>query len=71
MDLLKKLGHKLEDKVENIFHGGKESGGSSEQHGHQHHGQPDEEGPTAGAPSQPTKNRFQSFAPQSSGHAKW
>ncbi|KAH8884766.1 phospholipase D/nuclease [Thozetella sp. PMI_491] len=68
MDLLKKLGHKLEDKVEDIFHGDDHEGQHHEQHEEHHQGG---EGSGEVRPQETTVNRFQSFAPQSSGHVKW
>jgi phospholipase D1/2 len=64
MDFFKKVGEHVEglsQQVENAF-GGKEEQQHSESHGggsHSYHAQ------------QTANNRYQSFAPESSGNAKW
>ena len=69
MDLLKHLGHKLEDKFERVFEGDKQ-----EEQGEQHQQSQEQHDASASyeaRPDESTVNRFESFAPQSSGQAKW
>ena len=58
---MERLFHKVEGKIERLF------GGDGSRHSHTHIGHTCDDS----HPETHTANRYSSFAPQSSGHAKW